>query len=148
MLWDPPWVSIHPPPRLLLPQPCIPVPDCSSSASSGAPGGFSVVPFQLLGEGSGKGDGGSEVPSQACGAVLSLERNRTNDGDADAIAPAWGSQATLWGRVLGRRRPAEQVSGPVPPHSPQTPKPLHFFLQDLVFLSQPIHLIGCKEYWQ
>lgn len=46
-----------------------------------------MAPFRLLGEGSGKGDGGSEVSSQTCGVVLSLERNRSGDEDADAIAP-------------------------------------------------------------
>lgn len=45
------------------------------------------------------GDGGSEVPSQAWDAVLSLERNREDDEDVDARVP--GAARPLCGAGFG-----------------------------------------------
>lgn len=63
-----------------VPSPCRPAPWWSSSASSWPPGGFSVMAFQPPGEGSSRGEGGSEVPSLARGLGLSLEGRERQGG--------------------------------------------------------------------
>ena len=62
------------------PSPRRPTPWWSSSASSWPPSGFSVMAFQPPGEGSSRGEGGSEVPSLARGLGLSLEGRQRQGG--------------------------------------------------------------------
>lgn len=147
MLWDPPWVST--PPWSPFPNPSDLCLIALPQLPPGLLGGSQWCPSSYWRRGVARVTGALRCPPRlavrSClwrgtGPPLRMQMQWLLPGAAGPLCAA--------GRVLGRRRPAEQASGPVPPHSPQILKPLHFFLQDLVFLPQPIHLIGCKEYWQ
>lgn len=73
-----------------------------------------MAPFRLLGEGSGKGDGGSEVPSQVCGVVLSLERNRDNEDDEDSEAIGPEAARPLCGAGASPLTPDSEASSLLP----------------------------------